>query len=183
MEKQVRVVNIRLPKELVDKIDLCIETDKLYTTRPDFMIESLRSLFTWIISTRIIDWEEEQAELVNRMRMYHMRSVVELLLDEFREYKGEPIQIVLRVPRGLFEIIDGYKNKMRPFPNFMTLLRASAVYGLHEVPDWKNKLNPEDYEEDPIFDFEQSGCDFASMFEGYDNMTELYRLCKKKKRT
>ncbi len=182
MESQVRVVNIRLPKELADHIDQCISTIQLHTTRPDYLIDSLRSLFTWILNTRIVDEDEEQAEIVTAMRMFHIRTILESFLDEFNDYKGSPVQVVVRIPLGLFERINAYNDSLRPFANFMDLLRAASIFGLHNTKDWLNLLDPDNYTLDPIFDAEKTGCDFVSMFKDYDHVTELYKYCKKRMR-
>ncbi len=180
MDNQVKIVNIRMPKGLVDRIDECISADRLHATRPDFLIDSIRGLFTMILDTRIMDDDEDVGAVATALRMFHVRLIIEESLEEYRGYQGDPVQIVIRFPIGLFKTINEYSDKLKPYTSFMSLLRASSVYGLHNVRDWLNQVDPDTYEVDPLFDYGKLDMNIARLFQEYDNATELYRFMKEK---
>lgn len=143
--------SVRLPKDLVDKIDDQIDTKCYFSTRPDFvlfamkstamiMAEKYRKMLDMINNDEIMKYIKGQEKLLTA-------RVGDVIIDNYkRDYVGEPIQIMIRIPDGLNKIIDEFIIRIGYVSNKLDFIRMSIICTLESLNEMELIMqNAEEY--------------------------------------
>ena len=133
-------LEFRFPKSLVDEIDRCFEL-RMYANRPDFIISAIR-----YYQKRIYDMIEDQEdcsldfdeeikttpakERRVKKQMDDMEKMFVAHERVYKGYKGEPIRVIVRIPRGYREtwnVLQILKLPIKSYQDFTRLAVASYI--------------------------------------------------------
>ena len=125
-------ISIRLPGELVEKIDHYIELLGHFQTRPAYIVNSMEVLFRSFVGSRLkVDAEieklRETAPIDSEVIRDITRRLVSGYMEKYEVYGGENIQILLRVPCGLSKDIDDYANVLGFYSKKSDFIRMAVI--------------------------------------------------------
>ena len=93
--------SVRVPKELLDKIDHYVYEKKYYATRADFIQSGVRQLiYTYAQKKREVA-EQAPVPVTKDVIEQIFTSITMLFLEAFDKHDGETTQITFRIPEGL----------------------------------------------------------------------------------
>ncbi len=149
MEKSV-AVTMRIPQDLVNRIDDAIDEYGHHSTRPDFIVDGMRTLFSTMMQLRLnigklIMKDENMSEVTSLLMQNAFKTTLEKMHSEFESYGGNMVQVMVRVPAGLNRDIVTFEDPFKPFRNRMEFMRMSIINELDLLPKEKSLLeNPSD---------------------------------------
>ncbi|MFA6727772.1 MAG: ribbon-helix-helix domain-containing protein [Prevotella sp.] len=116
---------IRIPSELVDKIDYLVVNTQEYANRPDFIISAVKYTVEWIKDEILINLDRELVYGEGTGIKDIMSDLWEELADSYCSYKGKPVLIFLRVPTGLISVWENIEFHSFEIKNFQDLARLA----------------------------------------------------------
>jgi len=145
MDKAV-AVSMRVPQELVDRIDAAIEEYGHHTTRPDFIVDGMRSLLSGLLQFRLLVMEalrknSDEIEMAMITVQNSFKLSFEDRLSEFENYGGEQVQVMVRIPAGLEKDIMSFNDSFKPYRNRMEFMRLAIIHELDHLENDRMLLN------------------------------------------
>ena len=125
-------ISIRLPGELVEKIDYYIGLLGYFQTRPAYIVNSMEVLFRSFVGSRLkVDAEieklRETAPVDSDVIRDITRTLVSRYMEKYEVYSGDNIQILLRVPCGLLKDIDDYADVLGFYSKKSDFIRMAVI--------------------------------------------------------
>ncbi|MBO7351529.1 MAG: hypothetical protein J6U12_01235 [Candidatus Methanomethylophilaceae archaeon] len=143
--------SVRLPKDLVDRIDAQIDTKLYFSTRPEFvlfamkstamiMAEKYRKMLEMVNDNEIMRYIKGQEKLLTA-------RVGDAILEKYKKnYCGDPVQIMIRIPEGLNKIIDEFIIRIGYVTNKLDYIRMSILCTLESLNEMERIMqNAEAY--------------------------------------
>lgn len=114
MVAKTEVISIRLPDDLLDKLDETIEKIGFSNSRAEYIVSSMDRFFRELIATRLkIDREIEQFKNIQGIDPNTILSIttagVKRYMEKYDRYTGKKRQVLLRPPVKLIEAIDEFQ--------------------------------------------------------------------------
>lgn len=131
MTSASEVVSIRLPKELLVKIDEMNEIIGFSQSRAEYIVKSMDSLFRSLVDNRIrIDTQVEALKKAQEIDPNTILAITKAAIDRFMEkyaqYGGEKSQVLLRVPSKLLGYIDDNITTIGLYSNRSEFIRMAV---------------------------------------------------------
>lgn len=132
-------VIVRLPSDLVEKIDMLIEME-IFPSRANFVLGSILDCVSRMLQHLETDsWK--LAVLDKPLKMDFLRGMIVRQFDEDRReylsYSGDPVRINVRVPNGIMDIwSDVCRFSNNPFA-FQDFVRYSTI---RHLKNWYKAL-------------------------------------------
>lgn len=125
------VVSIRLPKELLVKIDEMNEIIGFSQSRAEYIVKSMETLFRTLIDNRIrIDTQLEALKKAQEIDPNTILAITKAAIDRFMEkyeqYGGEKSQVLLRVPTKMMNSIDDNITTIGLYSNRSEFIRMAV---------------------------------------------------------
>lgn len=125
------VVSIRLPKELLVKIDEMNEIIGFSQSRAEYIVKSMETLFRTLIDNRIrIDTQLEALKKAQEIDPNTILAITKAAIDRFMEkyeqYGGEKSQVLLRVPSKMMNSIDDNITTIGLYSNRSEFIRMAV---------------------------------------------------------
>ncbi len=137
---------MRFPKKLITIVDQYISKENQFTTRPDFILDAIRFSYGKLTEKYADIYESTHAgksgyDLYKGREKELMRVSGEVLLSEYQDYGRETIQVMLRIPKGLADLIDMNILGIDFCKNRSDFIRISVIYKLSYIEElneiWK----------------------------------------------
>jgi Arc/MetJ-type ribon-helix-helix transcriptional regulator len=136
--------SVRVPQELLEKIDLYVYEKKYYATRADFILAGVRQLvYTYAQKKREVA-EQVNVQVTKEVIEEIFRSVTRVYLEAFDFHKGESTQISFRIPEGLDNQVSSLLRREYGFNKKADFPRAGImclIAHLGEVDDILSDTN------------------------------------------
>lgn len=132
MADKTEVVSIRLPKDLLTKVDDMVEQLGFSTSRADYVVKSLDSFFRLLVDTKLkIDKQIEQLKELHEIDPNTILSITKAAMDIYMKKYGtfteNKQQILLRVPTKMNRAIDEYRTYLGLYTDRSEFIRFAVV--------------------------------------------------------
>lgn len=132
MASETETISIRLPSEMLERIDGYIQNPGHFSTRPSYIVNAMENLFRTLVDSRLkIDAEIDEISKITSIEPNVILNITQTLIDRYMEkyakFGGEPIQILLRVPSGLIRNIDEYQNVLGFYDKRSDFIRMAVA--------------------------------------------------------
>lgn len=125
---------IKLPGDLVAKIDNLIETEQYFTSRPEFILFSFRSTVIILVERqlRIRDMIENDKTfaMAGEMTKEICGRIGKSTLKKFDGYGGSAVTVMFRLPEGLEKLFDSYIFALGYCDSKVDFVRMSILFTL-----------------------------------------------------
>lgn len=118
---------VRVRSSVADNIDRIVENG-FYTSRQDWILQSMRHLYEHISRMIVSTTEAADDEAVEKLldTVYTMSKLV----VRFDNSDGKWIQITIRMPSEFREAIERYCGPYGIFSSFLYFFKCSIMYGI-----------------------------------------------------
>lgn len=132
--------SVRFPKEATDAIDVLINKKNYFTTRPEFILFAMKSTAMIMAEKYRMMLEMIKNDNVLKNIKGQEKALTEkvgaALIDKFNDkYKGEPVQIMIRIPDGLNSIIEDFVIRIGYVTNKLDFIRMSIVCTMESLDE------------------------------------------------
>lgn len=146
MTADTETISIRLPNDMVGKIDGYIQSIGHFTSRPSYIVNSMAVLFRTLVDSRLkidaeIDGIRKTIDLDPNILLSITQTMVRGYMEKYERYEGEPVQILLRVPVGLLNAIDEYAPVLGLYSKRIDFIRMAVVNQLALDESFLEKLD------------------------------------------
>ena len=133
--------SVRVPQELLDKIDEYVYVKQYYSTRTDFFLSSMRQLVATYAQKKKEVMEQYKTPSTKDVIEQTFRSITELYLRSFKRYSGETTQINLNTPEGLWNQIEKLLKREYGYERKADFPRASIMCLLFHLDEVESILD------------------------------------------
>lgn len=140
-EKSIPIA-IRVPSDLIERIDYEIEEYQYFTTRPAFILDGIRDLFRYFIDLK---GQNEQIfksaygdnptvgyESLKKMMLVSVFQEYYTGEGGYKKYVGASCQIMLRIPAGLYKDINTFIATENLCEDFSVFWKTAILFQLRE---------------------------------------------------
>ncbi len=132
MASDTETISIRLPTEMLEKMDDYIQKLGHFSTRPSYIVNSMENLFRTLVDSRLkIDAEIDEISKITSIEpnviLHITQTLVDRYMEKYAKFGGEPVQILLRVPSGLIRNIDEYQNVLGFYDKRVDFIRMAVA--------------------------------------------------------
>lgn len=139
MNSETKTIMIRLPKDLVDQIDIILTDSNLFLNKPDLIMWCIRKSYSEVI--RIITGDSFIFYIPLNLekdpkRWSHTYSTYKLNINRLRDnfnltYKSKTQKsIAIHVPIGFFSAIEYMIDISKMYTSLQDFIKTSIYYGL-----------------------------------------------------
>lgn len=146
MADKTEVVSIRLPKDLLTKVDDMVEQLGFSTSRADYVVKSLDSFFRLLVDTKLkIDKQIEQLKELHEIDPNTILSITKAAMDIYMKKYGtfteNKQQILLRVPTKMNRAIDEYRTYLGLYTDRAEFIRFAVVNQIESDASLLERMN------------------------------------------
>ena len=139
--------SVRIPTNLDKKIEELVDVDKLYSSKADFVLSSMRyTLILYAQKKKEIAEKYPGVPLSEQLVNMTYSGITSVFLTAYNMYEGEPVQINVRVPDGLENRISqlmlmnyGF-NKRADFIKVSIMCMLSTIREIDDIFDDIEKM-------------------------------------------
>lgn len=146
MADKTEVVSIRLPKDLLTKVDDMVEQLGFSTSRADYVVNSLDSFFRLLVDTKLkIDKQIEQLKELHEIDPNTILSITKAAMDIYMKKYGtfteNKQQILLRVPTKMNRAIEEYRTYLGLYTDRSEFIRFAVVNQIESDTSLLERMN------------------------------------------
>lgn len=146
MADKTEVVSIRLPKDLLTKVDDMVEQLGFSTSRADYVVKSLDSFFRLLVDTKLkIDKQIEQLKELHEIDPNTILSITKAAMDIYMKKYGtfteNKQQILLRVPTKMNRAIEEYRTYLGLYTDRSEFIRFAVVNQIESDTSLLERMN------------------------------------------
>lgn len=132
MSTNTDTISIRLPSELIERIDYYIDQLGHIQTRPAYIVNAMDNLFKSFVESRLkIDAELEKLMETTPIDSEVIKDITQTLvkgyIEKYEVYNGDSVQILLRVPYGLSKDIEEYSDSLGFYSKKADFIRMAII--------------------------------------------------------
>ena len=111
MNSTSEVVSIRLPIELLEKIDEVNQVVGFSQSRAEYVVKAMDTLFRTLVDNRIridaqLDALKKAQEIDPTTILAITKAAIDRFMEKYEQYTGQKSQVLLRIPPKMLEAID-----------------------------------------------------------------------------
>ena len=146
MTEKIVTTSIRIPQEMVDRIDAMIEQHGHFKSKPAYIAYAMESLFRTLVYTKI-NMNKQLEEIRKISPVFDPMTITSLsntlfsqYMEKYQSYNGPMCQILLHVPERLLKDIEECAQVLGYYTKVPEFIRIAIVDQLKNDEDLYEKV-------------------------------------------
>lgn len=159
---KTRSATIRIPEEMVNKIDEFLMPYGDYKNRPEFMVSAIRTYLRDALNVAYAAWNSVKGAESDTDKLYLFRAKMKEWVHDtqtlYEHYRGDQVTIILHVSPVLIEIVEDFMSISMDYGTFQNFTRIAIMmhidaeerfeqmweYVWHEIKTAEKNVSPAD---------------------------------------